>query len=429
MGQQRVRFGRLWVATVASNLGDGLVLAAFPLLAATFTEDPIAISALTATMGLPWLVLGPISGAIVDRYDRRILMVAFDTVRATCLALFAIAVLTGNESIWLLYVVVFLIAAGETIVDTSAQSLLPALVPKDELDRANGRLFSTMTIAHRFIGPPLGGLLFGIAVVAPVIADSVSFAIAALLILSLRGRYSASTREARALQTVRASVIEGLRWMWAHRPIRAFAIGAALLNIGIMAGEAILVLFATEQLSLGGIGFGALFAATAAGYAGGSAIAPPITARADRLKIIGISVAGVAFALATIAVASHWLVAALGLFVIGLASGLWDVIAVSFRQAAVPDRLLGRIMAAYRVIAHGSIPVGALLGGIAARAGGNRAAFWVGAIVVFLAVFYVLANLRGVELDPAKVDEATRRMNPEGYTRRRDNPDHRCFNE
>lgn len=405
MTPQRFRFGRLWVATVASNLGDGLVLAAFPLLAASLTNDPIAISALTATMGLPWLVLGPISGAIVDRYDRRILMVAFDALRATSLALYAIAVVTGAGSLWLLYLVVFLIAAGETIVDTSAQSLLPALVSKDELDRANGRLFSTMTIAHRFLGPPLGGLLFGVAVVAPVIADSASFAIAAFLILSLKGHYSASTKEARAVQSVRASVVEGLLWLWAHRPIRTFAIGAALLNIGIVAGEAILVLFATEQLSLGGVGFGALFAATAAGYAGGSAVASPITARADRLKVIGMSVAGVALALAVVASARHWLVAAVGLFVIGLASGLWDVIAVSFRQAAVPDRLLGRIMAAYRVIAHGSIPVGALLGGISARLGGNRAAFLVGSAVVLLAVFYVVANLRGVELDPAKVDE------------------------
>lgn len=405
MTPQRFRFGRLWVATVASNLGDGLVLAAFPLLAASLTNDPIAISALTATMGLPWLVLGPISGAIVDRYDRRILMVAFDALRATSLALYAIAVVTGAGSLWLLYLVVFLIAAGETIVDTSAQSLLPALVSKDELDRANGRLFSTMTIAHRFLGPPLGGLLFGVVVVAPVIADSASFAIAAFLILSLKGHYSASTKEARAVQSVRASVVEGLLWLWAHRPIRTFAIGAALLNIGIVAGEAILVLFATEQLSLGGVGFGALFAATAAGYAGGSAVASPITARADRLKVIGMSVAGVALALAVVASARHWLVAAVGLFVIGLASGLWDVIAVSFRQAAVPDRLLGRIMAAYRVIAHGSIPVGALLGGISARLGGNRAAFLVGSAVVLLAVFYVVANLRGVELDPAKVDE------------------------
>ncbi|MGB7859779.1 MAG: MFS transporter [Acidimicrobiia bacterium] len=407
MTTQRFRFGRLWLASVSSNLGDGLVLAAFPLLAANFTDDPIAISLLTATMGLPWLVLGPISGAIVDRYDRRLLMVAFDTVRATCLALFALALVAGTESLWLLYVVVFLIAAGETVVDTSAQSLLPALIPKDKLDRANGQLFSTMTIANRFIGPPLGGLLFGVSVVAPVIADSTSFAIAALLIFSLSGRYSASSKDERALQSVTASVVEGLRWLWSHRAIRTFAIGAALLNIGIVAGEAILVLFATEQLSLGGVGFGALFAATAAGYAMGSAIAPPIAARANRLTIVGSSVVGIAISLGIVAVASHWAVAASGLFGVGLATGLWDVIAVSFRQAAVPDRLLGRIMAAYRVIAHGSIPVGALLGGIAARIWGNRAAFWVGSGVVLLAVVFVVVNLRGVELDPAKVDDAT----------------------
>lgn len=405
MTGQRGRFGRLWGATIASNLGDGLVLAAFPLLAATLTTDPIAISALTAAMGLPWLLLGPVSGAIVDRYDRRILMVTFDTVRAACLALFAVALMTGTESLVLLYVVVFLIAAGETVVDTSAQALLPAVVSKEDLDRANGRLFSTMTIAHRFIGPPLGGLLFGVAAVVPVVADSASFAVAAILILTLRGSYSASSKQARALQGVAESVAEGLGWLWTHRPIRTFAVGAALINVGVMAGEAILVLFATDELSLGGLGFGAFFAAGAAGYAAGSAVAPPITARADRLRVVAISVAGIAVALALVAVASHWLVAAGGLFAIGVASGLWDVIAVSFRQAAVPDRLRGRIMAAYRVIAHGSIPLGALLGGIAARIGGDRAAFWAGSTVVLVAAFYVAANLRGVVLDPAEVQE------------------------
>ena len=83
------------------------------------------------------------------------------------------------------------------------------------------------------------------------------------------------------------------------------------------------------------------------------------------------------------------------------------MIAVSYRQAAVPDRLLGRIMAAYRVIAHGSIPVGAVLGGLAARLGGNRLSFIVGGIVALVAVFYVVSNLRDVDLNPAPVDSPT----------------------
>jgi len=259
-----------------------------------------------------------------------------------------------------------------------------------------------MTIAHRFVGPPLGGFLFGVAAFVPVVADSVSFAIAAVLIFGLRGRFKPPP-ESSSPVAFRRSVVEGLVWLWGNKPIRTFAIGAALLNIGIMAGEAILVLFAGEDLDLGGTGFGALFAATAAGYAGGSAMAPRLTKTIDRLRIVAVAVAVVSLSLFGIGWARHWTAAAAGLLVIGVASGLWDVIAVSYRQAAVPDRLLGRIMAAYRVIAHGSIPVGALLGGFVARAGDNRLAFIVGGSVVAVAFVYVVANLRGVELDPRLV--------------------------
>lgn len=398
---QGFRFGRLWVATVASNLGDGLVLAAFPLIAAGLTVDPVAVSTITAAAGLPWLVFGPLAGAIVDRFDRRRLMVAFDTGRAVAVALFAVALANDAVELWGIYLIVFLIATGETVVDTSSQSILPALVPKHRLDVANGRLFSTMTVAHRFVGPPLGGWMFGIAAVAPIAADSVSFGIAALLIFSLSGRFRPQLEASAPVANLATSIVEGFKWLWANRPIRTFAIGAGLLNIGIMAGESILVLFAQEQLDLGAVGFGSLFAALAAGYAAGSALAPLITTRVPRLVVVGGSVGLIAVSLGAIAVSRHWPAAAAGLFGIGIGSGLWDVIAVSYRQAAVPDRLLGRIMAAYRVIAHGSVPVGAMVGGLVARIGGNPAAYAVGAGLVLVALVFVVLNLRSVELDPA----------------------------
>jgi MFS family permease len=378
-----------------------LVLAAFPLLAAAITRDPVAVSGITVATGLPWLLFGPIAGAVVDRFDRRRLMVMIDIGRAFVLALFALMVISDSGSLWSLYVIVFLIAVGETVVDTSAQSLLPALVPRDRLDYANGRLFSTMTIANRFVGPPLGGFLFGIAVVAPVAADAASFLIAAVIMLSLSGRFRAESTDTENIDRIMASVVEGMKWLWRNKPIRTFAIGAAILNIGIVAGEAILVLFAREQLGLSGAGFGALFAATAAGYTAGSALAPMLTSRFDRFRIVVSSVAAISASLLAIGVATHWLAAAGGLLIIGAASGLWDVIAVSYRQAAVPDRLRGRTMAAYRVIAHGSIPVGAFVGGVSAQIGGNPASFLTGSAIVLVTLPILFANFRGLDLNPS----------------------------
>ena len=400
---QRFRFERLWLAAVASNLGDGLVLAAFPLIAVGLSSDPVAVSTITAAAGLPWLLFGPVSGAIVDRFDRRRLMVGFDFARSVVVALFVVAVATDNVSLVGIYVVVFLIATGETIVDTSSQSILPALVPKAQLDAANGRLFSTMTVAHRFVGPPLGGWLFGLAAVLPVAADAVTFGLAALLIMSIKGRFRPQADASNQAQNIASSVIEGFRWLWGNRPIRTFAVGAGLLNIGIMAGESILVLFAQEQLGVGAVGFGSLFAALAAGYAVGSAVSSWVTALLNRLLVVAAGVVLIGASLGVIALSRHWLSAAVGLFGVGLGSGLWDVIAVSYRQAAVPDRLLGRIMAAYRVIAHGSVPVGALLGGLVARWAGNQAAYALGSALVIVVLVFVVFNLRSVELDPAKM--------------------------
>jgi MFS family permease len=360
----------------------------------------LAIAGLSVAAGLPWLTFGLFSGAVVDRFDRRQLMWVFDLGRTLVVASLAAFLALGGDSLFVLYLVVFLIGVGETIVDTSAQAILPALVPLEELDRANGRLFSTQTVAHRFVGPPVGGFLFGIAATLPVAADAVSFGVASVLMMMLGGRFRADNEPEAAKVSIGASTAEGFRWLRRTRPILAFAIGAAVLNVGIVAGESILVLFAEDQLALSGVGYGALLAATAVGYTLGAGIVGRLVSRVRRLPVILGSVAAVGFCLGGIAVSQHWAVAAAALFGIGVASGFWDVIAVSYRQSAVPDRLLGRIMAAYRVIAFGAVPVGALVGGVGARFAGNRAPFLTGAVLVLLLIPYLMFELHGVELDP-----------------------------
>jgi MFS family permease len=395
-------FRRLWTATIASNLGDGLVAAAFPLLAASITRSPTAIAGLSVAAGVPWLVFGPFAGAIVDRHDRRRWMIAFDLGRACVVAALALLLLAGTRSLATLYAVVFLIGLGETIVDTASQAIMPALVDARDLDRANGRLFAAQTVAQRFVGPPLGGYLFALAAAVPIVVDSTSFLVAALVVATIPGRFRPERPETAGAAGIRTETAEGLRWLWRHRPIRAFAIGAAVLNIAITAGEAVLVLFAQEVLDVSGVGFGLLLAATAAGYTLGAAAAPWIARRMARRTVVLVAVGAVSASLA-IVTAGLLVPAMLALGAIGVASGLWDVIAVSYRQAAVPDRLLGRIMAAYRFIAYGAFPIGALIGGAIATAAGLRAPFAFGAVLTIVLLPFLWSALSGVELDPAEV--------------------------
>jgi MFS family permease len=395
-------FRRLWTATVASNLGDGLVAAAFPLLAASITRSPTAVAGLSVAAGLPWLAFGPFAGAIVDRHDRRRFMIAFDLGRACVVAGLGLLVVAGTHSLATLYAVVFLIGLGETIVDTASQAIMPTLVDARELDRANGRLFAAQTVAQRFVGPPLGGFLFALAAAVPIVVDSASFLVAALVVATIPGRFRPERPETAGAVSIRTETAEGLRWLWRHRPIRAFAIGAAVLNIAISAGEAVLVLFAQEVLHVSGVGFGLLLAATAAGYTTGAAAAPRIVGRVTRRTLVLVSVGAIAGSLA-IVTAGLLFPTLLALGAIGMASGLWDVIAVSYRQAAVPDRLLGRIMAAYRFIAYGAFPIGALAGGAIAGVAGLRAPFAFGAALTLVLVPFLWSALAGVELDPAAV--------------------------
>ena len=399
------RFARLWTATVASNVGDGLVAAAFPLLAASITRSPTAIAGITVAAGLPWLILGPFAGAIVDRSDRRRAMIVFDLGRGCVVVALALLVVTGAASMLALYATVLLIGAGETIVDTSSQAILPALVEPGLLERANGRLFATQTVAQRFVGPPLGGYLFALAAAVPTFVDAGSFLVAALVVATIPGRFGAERGEAPTATTIRSETVEGLRWLWRHGPIRAFAIGAAVLNIAITAGEAILVLFAREVLDVSAVGFGLLLAATAVGYTAGAAVSPRIVGRIDRRAVVLAAVAGVAGALGLVAV-GRLVPTLIALVTIGVASGLWDVIAVSYRQAAVPDRLLGRIMAAYRFIAYGAFPLGALTGGVIADIAGLRAPFAFGAVLTLALLPFLASALARVELDPAKLAPA-----------------------
>ena len=355
-------FARLWVAVGVSNLGDGVAKAALPLLAAALTRDPALVAGLTIAQQLPWLLFALPAGVIVDRSDRRVLMWRTDAARGLALLAFAVVVVLDQGSLAVLYGLAFVLGAAETLFDTSYRSLVPSLVPKNELERANARLHGAEIVANRFAGPPLGGLLFAAAASAPFFLDAGSFALAAIAVLMIGGSFRPSA-VAQERTPVRLAIGDGLRWLAGHRLLRSFAVVVSVWHLVWAAGNAVLVLYAQELLGLGSAGFGILLAAGALGSLIGTFVASRLATRIGRRWTLAGSVAIAGLAELGLGLTATPVAAAIALAVAGACAVVWNVITVALRQRLVPDDLLGRVNGAYRFAAMGAVAIGAGLGG------------------------------------------------------------------
>ena len=265
------RFARLWTASTLSALGSGTATVAAPLYVASITDDPLVVSAGAAVSWLPWLLFALPGGVLADRVDRRRLMVLIDWVRVAALAVLAAAMLADRAGIALLYAVLFVVNTGEVVFRTAAQAVLPAVVPRSLLERANGWLGGGTQVMQNMIAGPLGGFLFVLAASLPFALNAGTYALSAVLVGLLAGTY----RGGPALQerrSVRAEVAEGFRWLWGQRLLRTMTMLIGLLNVTLTAAVAVLVLLATERLGLGSVGYGALFTCMAVGGVLGSLV-------------------------------------------------------------------------------------------------------------------------------------------------------------
>jgi len=375
-------YRRLWTAAGVSTLGDGVREAALPLLAASLTRDPGTVAAVAFAGRLPWLLFSLVSGALVDRMDRRRVMWMVDSGRAVVMTGLAAAVLFDATSILLLVVVAFVLGTGETLFDNAAQSFLPSVAERDQLEEANSRLFAAQITSQEFVGPPVGSLLFAASMAAPFFLDAGSFVVAVALVLGIR----TDRRAPRATDGVRtrlsSEIGEGLRWLWRHRLLRTLALMLGTWNLLTTASGAVFVLFATEDLHVSTAGYGLLFSAGAVGSIAGSVLATRIIRGVGpgRALVAATIINGLAYFV--VAVTSNaYLVGAMGA-VGGLIGAVWNVITVSLRQAIIPDELLGRVNSVYRFVGWGMMPMGAALGGVVASALGLRATYWIGGAVL-----------------------------------------------
>ena len=388
-------YGKLWTASTLSNLGDGVTLVAGPLLIASLTRDPVLVAGVAFAQRLPWLLFSLISGALVDRLDRRRVMWAVDAFRTVLLGFVGLAVLLNFVSIPLLYTVFFLMGTVETLFDTASVSILPAVVPREKLEKANGRLFGAQIVSNQFAGPPLGGFLFAVAASVPFFLDAGSFAAAAALVLFMRGKFKAERPEGALPTTLRAEISEGLRWLWGNKLLRTLAISLGIMNLTSTATISIFVLFAQERLGLGSVGYGVLLTSIAVGGVVGSLGAERLAGWLGAGTTMRMGLLIEAGSTGVIALSGEPLVVGAMLALFGFHAIVWNVITISLRQQIIPERLLGRVNSAYRLLGLGGMSLGALLGGILARGFGLTAPFWFASLSVAalaVVVWRILSN-------------------------------------
>ena len=379
-------FRKLWTANAISNLGDGVTFVAGPLLAASLTRDPLLVAGLAFAQRLPWLLFSLVSGALVDRLDRRRLMATVDVARCLLLGLLGVAVLLDAATIPLLYAVFFAVGVAETLFDNASVSILPSVVARERLPKANGRLLGARVVAEDLAGPPLGGVLFAAAAAVPFLLDAGTFAAAAALVAAMRGRFRVERPEEAPPTTLRSEIAEGVRWLWRNRLLRILALAIGLMNVTLMATASILVLYAKERLGLGPAGYGLLFSSMAVGGIAASLVVERIVGWLGPATTMRVGLLIEASTHLVLALARSPLVVGAILALFGFHAITWNVTSISLRQELVPERLLGRVNSAYAVFSSGGTALGAVVGGLLARRFGLTAPFWCSFVTMTLLV-------------------------------------------
>ncbi|UBU18213.1 MFS transporter [Nonomuraea gerenzanensis] len=390
-------YHRLWLATALSNLGDGIRMAALPLLAAALSRDPVVVAGVALAGQSPWLLFGLFAGAVVDRYDQRRLTVLVDATRVLLLAVLVTALALDVANIVLVYAVAFMCGVGETLRDTATATLLPPLVKDADLDRANGGLVNAEVAGNELVGPPIGGYLFGVAMVLPFALNGSTLALAAALIFSLPNVFAAKPVPAGEKRRIWAETGAGLRWLVRHRRLRALVALGGLFALMDSAWFPIFVLYVGQVLALPGWGYGMLLGVGAVGGLAGGFLAARVTRRIGTAAALAGCLLCAAAGQLMLALTTSVPVAAVGLGATSAAFGVWTVAARTLRQRLTPPELLGRVSSASMTIVMSAGPVGALAGGFVAAEWGLTAPILIGVPVLAVGALVCYLTLRTQE--------------------------------
>ena len=366
-------FNRLFSASVISNLSDGLLAVAAPLLAISLTKDPILISMLSAFVMLPWLLFAIPIGLIVDRSNKRLLITFTNSIRFITAGLVALAISTDTITIYWLLLATFLIGTCEVATDTAAQSLIPVILDKNNFEEANSRMNIAQTVIQSFIGAPLSGFLYATAIVLPFILNSVGFLIAAIFVLMIPAHLISHGSSVETTAAEKKSFISeikfGLNYLWNDRPLRRLVATTSSMGFFFTLATSTLILFITETLGVQVKYFGVLMASSGLGAVLGGILTPALSKKFGRGAILAVAIFISSISVLFEGLSPNvWVFGVIG-FISSFAITNWNILLMSCYQVLIPSELYGRIHGARRTFVWGVTPIGALFGGVIAHSG------------------------------------------------------------
>ena len=366
-------FNRLFSASAISNLADGLLAVAAPLLAISLTKDPVLISLLSAFVMLPWLLFAIPIGLIVDRTDKRLLIAFTNSMRFIAAGLVALAISTDTITIYWLLLATFFIGTCEVASDTAAQSLIPVILDKKDFEAANSRMNIAHTVIQNFIGAPLSGFLYASAIVLPFILNSLGFLVAAIFVLMIPAHLISNGSTDANLDTEKKSFISeikfGLKYLWNDRPLRRLVVTTSSLGFFYSLSTSTLILFITETLGVQAKYFGVLMAGAGSGAVLGGLLTPTLSKKFGRGKVLAVAIFISSITVFFQGISPNvWVFGVIG-FISSFTITNWNILLMSCYQVLIPSELYGRIHGARRTFVWGVMPIGAFLGGVIAQSG------------------------------------------------------------
>jgi len=389
-------FNRMWASSMVSNLSDGILIAAAPLLAISLTDSTVLISAIGAMVMLPWLLFAIPIGVLVDRVDRRFIMAGANATRSAVVGALALLISIDQVTIYWLLVASFVIGVCEVAADTTAQSLIPQILEEKNFEKGNSRLQISETVIQGFVGAPLSGFIYAIAIALPFFINSLGLAVASLLALSIPIKYLQDVRKDDVEKEKKKFVADmkfGIRYLFNEKVLRRLVVTTASIGVCYSMGMATMVLFIIKELELPKQLFGVVLTIQGIGAITGAFMAPRLSKKFGRSRVMTFGITSSSLVLFLQGFSPNiYVFVALATFG-AFAVSQWNILLMATYQTVIPNELYGRIHGTRRTLVWGMMPIGSLLGGVLAHYS-LRLPMYVGGVIAstlaFLSIGFLL---------------------------------------